>query len=56
MATRVSSRAILGPLVLEAECLAKKKIKKNHISKYNWLQQQKEREQKEERRSQQVGW
>lgn len=27
---------------------------KNHILKYNWLQQQREREQKEERRSQQV--
>lgn len=52
MAIRVSSQAIVGPLVLEAKRLAKK----NHILKYNWLQQQREGEQKEERRSQQVRW
>lgn len=51
-AIRVSSQAIVGPLVLEAKHLAKK----NHILKYNWLQQQREGEQKEERRSQQVRW
>lgn len=47
MAIRVSSQVILEPLVLEAKCLAEK----NHISKNNWLQQQKERAERRKEKS-----
>lgn len=51
MARKASNEAILGPLVLEAKCLAKKKITSLNIIGFS----NKKREQKEER-SQQVGW